>query len=296
MIELSIIILSYNTKDLTRRCIQSVRKQYKKELIDKKLEIIVIDNNSSDDSASLLSDLKKEILASRRSGSNFTLIQNRENLGFAKGCNFGAKNAKGKYLLFLNSDTTVLDRGFLRMTEFLDNHKEAGILGGRLLNPNGTPQRSGGKFYNLWYLFLMLLGLEVLVRRSPTKIDKIDWVSGACLMIGKNQFNNLSGFDEHFFMYIEDMELCYRMRKLGFSTYFYPFVGIEHKTLGSSNRSFAIINIYKGILYFYSKHKNHLEYLVAKTLLISKAEILILVGFLTFSSGLRDRYRKAVMF
>ncbi len=299
--ELSIIILSYNTKDLILQCIKSIIKQYQKELESKKIEIIIVDNNSSDDSAKIIkyyvSHLRQDFggQASIKYGG-IKLIENKENVGFAKGCNLGARNAEGKYLLFLNSDTEVRDRGFLQMTDFLEKNKSVGILGGKLLNYDNTLQPSGGNFYNLWNLFLMLIGGERLgfVRKSAKKEESVDWVSGACMMIKRELFGELGGFDEYFFMYIEDMEICFRAKKLGFLTYFFPNLALKHKSLGSSNRAFAIINIYKGILHFYSKHKSYFEYLIAKTLLILKARILILVGLLTFNTGLRDRYKKAI--
>ena len=287
--ELSIVILSYNAKDLTVACLESVISQYKKELIDKEIEIIIIDNNSSDESAPEVLKIKNKI-------SNLALIQNKENMGFARGCNIGANAAKGRYILFLNSDTQVLDRGFLSMTDFLDKNPQIALLGGKLENNDGSIQPSAGKFYNLVNLIIMLLGLERLgfLRSSPDKIQKVDWVSGACMMVRRNIFEKLNGFDDKLFMYMEDMEICFRAQELGYSTYFYPHLKLKHKSLGSSNRAFAIINIYKGILHFYKRHKSYPEYLIAKTLLILKAEVLILVGFLTFNSGLRDRYKKAI--
>ena len=142
----------------------------------------------------------------------------------------------------------------------------------------------------------MLAGLENFlgIRKSPNTISKVDWVSGALMMVKKSLFEKLSGFDENFFMYIEDMELCFRANKLGFLTYFYPNLGVLHKELGSSNRDFAIINIYKGILYFYSKHKNYIEYIIAKILLVTKAAFLIFIGIIGRSRGLRERYEKAL--
>ena len=289
MIILSIIILSYNTKDLTLRCVESVAKQYEKELEEKRMEIIVVDNDSADDSVSILLGLKKKT-------SNVSIIQNKENVGFAKGCNIGSKAAKGKYVLFLNSDTQVEDDGFIQMVKFLEKSPKVAILGGKLENNNGSIQRSCGKFYNLFNLVIMLLGLERLgfLRSSPDTIQKVDWVSGACMMVRSDVFKKLTGFDEKFFMYMEDMEICFRAQKLGFSTYFYPHLDLKHKSWGSSNRAFAIINIYRGILHFYSKHKNPFEYIIAKTLLVTKAEILILVGFLIFNKSLIERYRKAM--
>lgn len=286
MLILSIIILSYNTKDLTLRCVQSIIDQYGKELKNREFEIIVVDNNSTDGSTE---SIKHEGI--------IKLIQNKENVGFARGCNIGAKVAEGKYILFLNSDTQVFDKGFGGMTKFLEKNSNIAILGGKIQDPDGSVQLSAGKFYNLFNLTLMLLGLERLgfLRVSPSEIEKVDWVSGACMMVQRFVFEKLMGFDENFFMYIEDMEICFRAQKLGFSTYFYPNIELRHKSLGSSNRTFAIMNIYKGILYFYSKHKNPFEYIIAKILLIIKAEILILVGFLTFNKSLIERYRKAIV-
>ena len=217
MTTLSIIILSYNTKDLILHCIESIVKQYEKELKNKTLEIVVVDNASSDASASQISNLKSQI-------SNLQIILNKDNVGFGKGCNIGAKEASGKYILFLNSDTQVKDRGFLKMIEFLEQNNKIGILGGKLLNSDGSLQASGGNFYNLWNLFLVLIGGERfgLTRKSPKKIEKVDWVSGACMMIKKELFERLSGFDEHFFMYIEDMEFCYRVKRLGYTIYYFP--------------------------------------------------------------------------
>ena len=144
----------------------------------------------------------------------------------------------------------------------------------------------------------MLIGSERfgLLRKSPKNIERVDWVSGACLMIGKSVFDQLKGFDENFFMYIEDMELCFRANKLGFLTYFYPDIKIIHKELGSSNRSFAIIHIYKGLLYFYSKHKGYFQYIIAKVMLEVKAKVGIVVGFLIGNSSLKKTYIEAIKF
>ena len=290
---LSIIILNYKTKYLTISCLESIVKLYKQELIRSVLEIIIVDNGSKDDSLesikNYLSSIKFE---------NIKTIGNKENVGFAKGCNIGSKEAKGKYILFLNSDTETKDRGFLKMVEYLENNERIGILGGKLSNIDGSAQPSAGKFYTLFNLFLMLIGAEVFlgIRKSPNKTSKVEWVSGGCMMIKKSLFEKLSGFDEKFFMYIEDMELCYRAKKLGYTTYFYQDVKVLHKELGSGNRFFAIINIYKGILHFYAKHKNYIQYVMAKTLLRAKAKIATIIGLLTGNSALVKMYSSAIKF
>lgn len=285
MVNLSVVILSYNTRELTTECLRSIALQCKKELEKKELEIIVVDNNSSDDSVKNIEKL-----------DYINLIQSKENLGFGKGCNLGAKNAKGKYVLFLNSDTQIKDNGFFEMVKFMEKDSRVAILGGKLKNDDGSTQPSAGKFYNLFNLILMLLSMERLgfLRSSPNEIKKVDWISGACMMVKSDIFKKLSGFNEKLFMYVEDMEICYRAKKLGYDTYFYPDIKLIHKSLGSSNRTFAIINIYRGILWFYSRHETRFEYLVAKTLLILKAKIVILIGTIAFNSKLKERYEKAM--
>jgi GT2 family glycosyltransferase len=283
--DLSIIILNYNTKDLTIACINSIVAQYKQELDNNKFEIILVDNLSSDGS---LAAFKKIKLVGLR------LIESKENLGFSKGCNLGAKNATGNFLLFLNSDTEIKDQGFIKMLQFFDDKKEIGILGGKLKNEDGTNQLSCGKFYNLFNLFLMLYGFNKTLRESPNAIKKVDWVSGASLMIRRNIFAKLGGFDKDIFMYLEDMELCFKAKKKGFSTYFFPEIMLFHKEGRSSGRSFAVLNIYKSTLIFYKKNKNTFEYILAKCMLKFKALVLVVFGKLINNKYLERTYIDAL--
>lgn len=277
--KLSIIVLSYNTKELTTKCIDSILSQYNYEIKKRELEVIVVDNASSDGT---LDSLKKF--------RSIKIIENPQNFGFSKGNNIGAKRTKGEFILFLNSDTQIKDKGFLKMTEFFNDKKDVGILGGKLINPDGSAQPSCGKFYTFFNFLIMILGLERLglLRLSPNNVKKVDWVSGACFMVRKNLFEKLKGFDEYFFMYIEDMELCFRAKKQGFLTYFHPNIKLVHKELGSSNRAFAIGEIYRGLLYFYKKHMNYTSFLLVKILLILKALVAIILG--------RKDYRLALRF
>ncbi len=285
MTTLSIVILNYNTKDLTTSCVESIYKEYKKELDSKELEVILVDNNSIDDSISSFKKLSSKI----------KLIELKENLGFSKGCNLGADKAKGEYLLFLNSDTEVKDRGFLKMIEFMKGNKKIGILGAKLKFPNGSIQKSAGKFYTLFNLFLMLLGLErfEFLRFSPKNNKKVDWVSGASLMIKKDLFNKLGMFEKEIFMYMEDQELCFRAKLRGFDTYFYKDIEIIHKERGSSNKTFAILNIYKGIKFFYKKYKPRWQYLIAVFFLKTKALILVVLGKIVNNKYLENTYLEA---
>ena len=264
--KLSIVILNFNTKELTLSCINSISSNYENELKKGEMEIIVADNASTDESVAAISNPKLQI-------PNFRLLENKDNLGFSKGNNRAVKKASGKFVLFLNSDTEIKDKGFLRMLEFMQNNDRVAILGGRLRNLDGSIQKSAGRFYSLFNLFLMLIGGERLgmLRQSPSKITRVDWVSGACMMVRKETFQKLGGFEERLFMYMEDMELCFRAKKEGFFTYFYPNIELIHKERGSSNRTFAIIHIYEGILYFYKKYMPPWQYKVARELLFLKA-------------------------
>lgn len=286
---LSIIILSYNTEKLTRACMQSLFNQYEKELASGEFEMIIVDNASSDDTVATIQQFNNSIM------NKIKLIQNEENYGYASGNNIGAKESSGKYLLFLNSDTEVKDRGLIEMVKFLDNNKSVAVLGAKLLNSDGTSQPSSGKFLTLGNIILWLMGAEKLLRSSSKVVARVDWVSGAAFMVRRDLFKKLTGFDKHFFMYLEDMELCWRAKLAGFLTYFYPSVSIMHRSLGSSNRSFAIVNIYKGLLYFYKKHTNKLQYLIVKLLLVTKAYFAILAGTLFKNNYLTLTYKKALI-
>ena len=286
--DLSIIILSFNTKDLTMSCLNSIVAQYNQELDNNQFEIIVVDNASTDGSVSAISNSK--FLISNKDA--IKIIESKENLGFSKGCNLGTKNASGEYLLFLNSDTEIKDQGFVKMVEYLKKNEEIGVLGAALKNEDGTSQPSAGNFYNLPNLFLMLCGRDKRV--SPKVIQKVDWVSGASLMIKKKVFDKIGGFEKELFMYAEDMEFCYRAKKKGFLTYFYPEVMLFHKERGSSNRTFAILNIYKGILFFYKKHKAGWEYQIVKMVLFLKAYSLKKVGQLINNKYLEETYGQAL--
>ena len=281
--DLSIIILNYNTKDLTIECIDSLVDQYKQELDNGQFEVILVDNASTDGSLEAFKKLKTK---------NLKLIESKENLGFSKGCNLGAKNAAGEYLLFLNSDTEIKDQGFVKMLDYIKKNETVGILGGALKNENGTSQSSAGKFYNLFNLFLMLIGLERLgfLRESPKLTKKVDWVSGACLMIKRKIFEKIGGFEKELFMYGEDMELCFKAGKKGFATYFYPEITLFHKERGSSNRTFAIVHIYKAVLFFYKQYKPAWQYQIARFLLHSKSFILKTAGQILNKKYLTETY------
>ncbi len=267
---------------------ESLYAQYKKHFEQKEWEYIIVDNNSKDDSAKHLKKTVGQYIG-------FSFIQNPENTGFGAGNNLGVKHAQGEYVLFLNNDTTIQGRGIMDMFSYMQVHPEIAILGGELQNFDGTSQSSAGEFYTIFTLILLLLGLQRfgVTGKNPKEISKVDWVKGALFMIRKTVFEKLGGFDENIFMYTEDLELCYRAKEAGYSSYFFPTNGILHKDQGSSNRTFAIVNIYKNLLYFYKKHRPLWEYIVVKLLLQTKAILLILYGKLFKKEYFVITYEKA---
>ena len=283
--KLSIIVLSYNTRALTVNCFKSIGEIYKSSL-GEKIELILSDNASEDKTSEAVESLKLRV----------KIVKNDKNLGFSKGNNQGVKKAIGRYLFFLNSDTEIKDDGILRMVDFMEKNSKVGILGAKLLNKDGSSQKSAGSFYNLFQTLLSLLGLERLglVKKSPKETEKVDWVSGAALMIRADLFRKLRGFDEKIFMYMEDVDLCFRANEIGFKTYFYPNINLIHREHGSSNRAFAINQIYQGLLYFYRKHKPYWQYFAVKGLLIGKALIAVTIGGLMNNNYLKKTYGQAL--
>lgn len=270
---LSFQILNYKTKEQTLSCLRSIVQYYREELERKDFEILVFDNGSDDGSYAFLKKQEKTI-------PQLSVFESSKNLGFAKGQNFLAKKAQGEFLFFLNSDALVLDTDILKMVNYLQNHSDVGIVGSKIIGTNNQIERSTGSFYTPFNLFLVMVGLERFgfVRKHPKNIDCVDWVSGGAMMIKKELFERLKGFDEQYFMYFEDMDLCYRAQKAGYKVVYFPQSCIQHSQHGSSSREYAILNIYKGILHFYKKHRSYSEYLFARNLLVLKALLLSFMG------------------
>ncbi|EKD64865.1 MAG: hypothetical protein ACD_50C00280G0003 [uncultured bacterium] len=260
----SIVIVTYNSERFVDKLIKSIYEFNKTS----DYEIIIVDNNSAD------STLKKAQRYSRK----FKVLENKANLGFAKGCNIGAKAAEGKYILFLNPDAQWRRGSLENLISVFDKDEQVGVVGGKILTKEGKEEKSVGKFLGTFEIFLMSLGLDELlgIRYSPNKLSEVDFVSGGFMMVKRELFEKFLGFDENFFMYVEDMDFCFRIKRNGYKVYFCPDVAIIHEGQGSSNRSFAIKNIHKGLIYFHKKHGNVFSYLFTAAMLWSKSLALVM--------------------
>lgn len=201
----SIIIINYKTPQLTSACLKSL---FALPGADNR-EIIVIDNASEDGSAEKLST---------EFGNSIQLIANRRNLGFAGANNQGAALAQGEFLLFLNSDTIVNEDIFSVISELFRQNYKLGIISPRLLLDNGEAQPvAWGRFPTLWRL-IARSNLKKPVILAGTEILEVDWVSGCALAIRKKLFEELGGWDDHFFLYFEDVDLCKRALGKGYKS------------------------------------------------------------------------------
>ncbi|HLD24619.1 MAG TPA: glycosyltransferase family 2 protein [Patescibacteria group bacterium] len=283
--DLSIIIVSFNTKKLLDDCLTSVIRSLKQTKLTH--EIIVVDNASTDGTREMLS----------KKFSKVETILNHENVGFGRGNNQGIRKATGEYVLLLNSDTVVLNNAIGKLVSFGRQHANA-FVGPKLLNPDKTPQSSCGPFFSLPVVFaaLFLKGDSLgLTRWSPHRARRVDWVSGAAILAPKKLFMQDLLFDEEIFMYMEEIDLLMRARKKGYPTYFYPRSLIVHLGAASSTnkRKGPVLNIYRGFLYLYKKHGSPTGLGIVKFMLRIKAMIAWSIGVILGKAHLKETYEEA---
>ena len=182
--------------------------------------------------------------------------------------------------------------------DFAKSKEELGVVGPKLLNPDGSPQLSVASFFTLPKAFVWLLTGDRFLYSSLPQSHSVDWVMGAALMVKKDVIDKVGLLDEKFFMYMEEVEWCYRIKKAGFEIWFYPGAEIFHLVRGGSPASWrgkqkAILNIYQGLIYFYQKHFASWQLPVLKLLLLTKAAGAWFLGALTGNKYLKETYAQA---
>ncbi|MBC7236933.1 MAG: glycosyltransferase family 2 protein [Chloroflexi bacterium] len=247
---LGIIIVSWNTAELLADCLRSIPSG----LDGIEAEIIVVDNGSTDGTLDLIAHDFPQI----------RLLQNHTNVGFARANNqgigaLGERNAP-QYVLLLNSDTVAKSGSLRELVRFMEEHPDVGIVGPRLVRPNGKPQPYGfGHDPSLVYLINR--GIKALLLKrylhdwSTDQVQRVDWVSGACLLIRREALSQIGPLDEGFFMYFEDNDWCLRVRQAGWHVIYYPKVEVVH--LGGQSLAknpLARAAYTQSLLHFYNKH------------------------------------------
>jgi hypothetical protein len=227
--ELSILLLSWNVRDLLRTCLASL------PLTDPRVEIVVVDAASADGSAEMV----------RAEFPGVTLIASADNLGYSRGNNLGLRAARGRYLLILNPDTEVVDDALAQMGAYLDAHPDVGLLGPQLILPDGTiqptrrrfPTLATGFFESTWFQPLAprrLLDRYYARDLRDDAVVEVDWIVGAALFVRRAAYEQVGGLDEGFFMYSEELDWCRRMKAAGWKVVYFPQARIIHHHARSS--------------------------------------------------------------
>jgi GT2 family glycosyltransferase len=250
--DVSIIVPSWNTRELLARSLESVAAT----ATDVRVETVVVDNASSDGSAAMV----------RARFPTAHVIQNDSNVGFARACNQGATASSSRYLLLLNSDAELVDGTLRTLVDFADEHPRCAAVSPQLRYPDGRFQASYNAFPTLWQEFLVLSSLGRLLHgpafpshgpETEHGPQRVDWVGGACLLIRRCAYTALGGLDEGYFMFAEEMDLCYRMRQADWEVWYHPLAVALHRLGGStapSAHARGEAKLYGGQTRFYRKH------------------------------------------
>lgn len=234
---LSIVIVSWNTREVLQRCLASLRQHC--ESLD--IEIIVVDNDSKDGTVEML----------RAGFPSAQIIVNGDNLGFARACNQGMRVAKGRQILLLNSDTYVVDDSISRSVRFLESRPDIAMLGCQIRTPNGRVQHTANRALGIFRGLFEDLWLYRLVGETRWKRIllggywdndsemEVDWIAGVFMLLRRQVFLDSGGFCEDFFMYGEDSEWCMRLRKAGKRIFFTPLGVVYHIGSVSSDRQWT---------------------------------------------------------
>jgi len=253
--DLSVIIVSHNSAGYLEACLGSLDRH----LAAFDVEVCVVDNASEDDTQGI---------ASRRA-PRLRLIANERNLGFAAAVNLGLAATTGRYVLWLNPDSVLLDDGMGALLEYLDARPDVGIIGPRILDPGGAFQRSARAFPSYdWAighrhsLLTRLFPANPYSKRylrtdsDPAKVQDIDWVSGACLLHRRDVADRIGGLDERFFMYCEDVDFCLRAHQAGWAVQYHPVLTVQHQVAGSTRQRPArmLYERHRSLWRYYKKH------------------------------------------
>ncbi len=249
----AVSIVEFNTKELLKKCLHSVLNQRKHS--GNEIAIWVVDNNSEDGSAQMVKTEFPQI----------HLIQNTQNLGFAKGHNAALKKINTDFVLIVNSDTELTDDAIFKMVEFMGQHPDCGIASCKVTSFDGKLQPNGGDLPFGLALFAWLFNLEILgnlpnfhrnERSYYQSAHEVGWVSGSFMMVRQAVFEKIGYLNEDYFMYFEDTEFCFKAKKMGFKVMINPEVVIRHVGGASSEdpRLRQWRGEMKGLIYFYTKH------------------------------------------
>jgi GT2 family glycosyltransferase len=269
-LDVSIIIVNWNTRDILRGCLRSVYEQAQ----DISFEVIVVDNASSDDSSTMI----------KREFPQVIFIENTENRGFAAANNQGIKIAKGRYVLLLNPDTVVLDGAVQKSVAYADDHQDVGVLGCQVWLNGKEIQQTCFSFPSVCSLIMQKTGLCRMFPRSGVfgwekmagwnrdTEREVDVVSGMFMLVRREAIEQVGLMDEAYFVYAEETDWCFRFKKAGWKCVFTPTARIIHLDGGSKSTgqigTKMFVQEHKSLLIFYKKQRGVVSWAVARGIYI----------------------------
>jgi GT2 family glycosyltransferase len=270
-VDLSIIIVSWNVRDLLATCLRSIMAGQG----DLALEVIVVDSASADGTAALVAEQFPWV----------RLIARPDNVGYARGNNLGLAAARGRALMLLNPDTEIVGEALPRMLALLDGRPEIGVLGPQLLNPDGSVQSSRrrfptlatGLFESTWLAPLaprQLLAHYFMLDLPDDEIAAVDWLTGACLLVRRAAAEAAGPLDEAYFMYSEELDWCRRIKAAGWQIVYYPKAQVIHHQGKSSEQAVTERHIHfqrAKLRYFKKHHRPGAARLIRAVLLLNYA-------------------------
>ena len=232
-----IVIVNWNSGDQLKDCVESVMKStFDNGILNK---VIVVDNDSKDNSLELVEALNFEKLE---------IIKNNENLGFGKACNIGAEDSSSDFILFLNPDAMVYENTFKKLFDYIEKNdtSDVSIYGVQLIGDDGAVQRSCARFPSLWNMTVRSIGLNKINNKifktyamddwNHSETKQVDHVMGAFYLVDRKVFEKINGFDEKYFVYIEDLDLSKRIKDSGYKIIFVSEAQAYHKGGGTSEQ------------------------------------------------------------
>lgn len=262
--DLSIIIVSWNTRDILAQCLRSV---FESETA-RQYEVLVVDNGSLDGSVEMI----------RESYPQICLFSNKDNVGFARANNQAIAYSSGEYVMLLNPDTVVDNKVIEVLSEFLDDNPDVGAVGPRLLNPDRTLQPSAypkptlaREFWRMFHLDRIHYFAEYPMQDWQVTVSRdVDALMGACFLVRQKVLDQVGFFDESFYIYSEEIDLCTRIRDFGWRITWVPTVSVEHLG-GQSTQQIQqemFLRLYQGKIQYFRKHHSILEVWLYKLVLM----------------------------
>jgi len=281
-VDMSIVLVGWNNKSYLEPCLKSIYDGNLKCTFD----IVVVDNGSTDGSQEMLQNKYPEVM----------LIQNEKNEGLGKASNQGVEATNGRYVLLLNNDTIVNGPSFDLLVTYLNDHPTVGAVGGKLLNEDGTVQSCYNNFSTLAEEFLIATRIGEMIRpgypaiMDADEVKSVDWLGSACLLLRRSALDEIGLLDDSYFIYGDEADLQYRLKKAGWEVHFVPQATIIHFGGRSMTRWPRRKRVYRGKMLFYKKNYGIVRLFLLRLMLAILSVLKILVwGFLYLIPSKRDQ-------